>query len=177
MPGVKGPGGHDNHGHVDEPGHREGDRDLSVRGARDLPPFALGARRDARLRQPRMQVDRMRHDRRANDADREHERMPVGELRQHRMQKRHLPIDGRDEHFEEVGKPDRSDEGAYRQFDRPEAEPLQCHDRADDHAGDRHPGQERDLQQQRQPDGAAEEFGEIGRHRREASWIRTLRPG
>ena len=67
--------------------------------------------------------------------------MPVGQLRQHRMQKRHTPIDGRDEHFDDVGKPDRGDKAADRQFHRPEAEPLEQQDRTDGRPGDDHPDQ------------------------------------
>jgi len=49
-----------------------------------------------------MQVEGMWHHRRADDANREHEGLRAGDLRQYRMQSGGPPIDGRDEHFDEV---------------------------------------------------------------------------
>ena len=55
--------------------------DLLVGEAQHPAPLAVVAHRHARLRQAGMQIDRMRHDGGADDADREQQRLGVGELR------------------------------------------------------------------------------------------------
>ena len=63
------------------------------------------ADRHARLRQPGMQIDRVRHDRGADDADREQQRLGVGEFR-HDANDRPAgrPIDRRDEQLDQIAK-------------------------------------------------------------------------
>ena len=54
--------------------------------------------RHAGLRQPRMQINRVRHDCRADDTDREQKGLCVGQLRHEGMYGRRAPID-RDENI------------------------------------------------------------------------------
>ena len=80
------------------------------------------------------------------------------------MHCRRNPIDRSDEHLDEVTEADEANHAADDQLDRPEPEAFEhqyavSHDRRDDH-----PGEQRHLEQQREPDGAAEELGEVGRH-------------
>ena len=111
-----------------------------------------------------MQVDRMRHHRRADETDRERERTGVGNLRHDRMPRRRAPIDRCDEHLDQVAKPDDADEAADDQLDWPEAETFERQDAVGDDRRDDHSDDQRHLEQQREPDGAAEELGEISRH-------------
>ena len=71
---------HQYHRNVYEP--RNGQRgDHLVIGDADQPSFfGLVARRNTSLGQPRMQIDGMRHDRRADDPDSEHERLAISDL-------------------------------------------------------------------------------------------------
>ena len=106
----------------------------------------------------------MRHHGRADDADRKQQRACVRYLRQHRMQGRSAPINRCDEHLDEVAERNDGDQVSDDQLDRPEAEPLEHQDGVYDDAGNDHSIQKRDAKQQRQADGAAEEFRQIGCH-------------
>ena len=88
----------------------------------------------------------------------------IGDLRHDRMHGRRGPIDRRDEHLDEVAERDDADHAADDQLDRPEAEAFEHQDAVGHDRGDDHPGEQRHLKQQGEPDGAAEELGEIGRH-------------
>ncbi len=80
------------------------------------------------------------------------------------MDRRRNPIDRGNEHLDEVAKADQAHHAADDQLDRPEAEALEHQDAVGHDRGDDHAGEERHLEQQRQPDGAAEKLGKIGRH-------------
>ena len=118
----------------------------------------------ARLRETGMQIDRVRHDGSADDADRDQQCLGVGKSWNDRVIGRRAPIDRRDEHLDQVAKPDDADQTADDQFHRPEAAALDHQDGIGDDGGDPHTGDQRHLEQQRQADGAAEKFGEIGGH-------------
>ncbi len=77
------------------------------------------------------------------------------------------PVDRRDEHFGEIAKHDRHDERADDDLDRAKPAAFGHQDAVGDDRRDGHAGHKRDVQQERQPDSGAEEFGEIGRHRRD----------
>ena len=57
------------------PATRERDDDFLVGEAQHLAPLAVVAHRHARLGQAGMQIDRVRHDGGADDADREQQRL------------------------------------------------------------------------------------------------------
>ena len=160
---MKGRGRHHDHRHVDQPGDREREHDFDVGEAQQRAAFVVVARRGAVLGEAGMEIDRVRHHGRADDADRDRQRRSVGNLRQHRMQSRRTPVDRRDEHLGEIAKADRRHQAADDQFDRAEAAFEQQdaigHDPRHDHAGE-----QRNVEQKRQADRAADEFGEVGRH-------------
>ena len=103
---------HHHHRHIDQTGDRQSDDDLDVGEAQQLAALAVVARRRAILRQAGMQEDGVRHDRRADDADRDRQGAGVGKLRRDRTEARRAPIDRRDEHFDEIAKRDGGDQGA-----------------------------------------------------------------
>ena len=113
-----------------------------------------------------MQEDRVRHDRRADDADGDRQGAGVGQLRRDATEARRAPIDRRDEHLGEIAKRDGGDQGADDEFDRAKPASFEHQDAVGQHGGDAHAGEQRDMQQQRKANGAAEEFGKVGRHRR-----------
>ena len=115
-----------------------------------------------------MQEDRVRHDRRADDADRDRHRAGVRQSRNHAAQPRRGPIDRGDDHLDEIAKSDRGDERADDEFGRPEPAAFEHQDAVGEDRRDAHAGDERDMQQERKTDRAAEEFGEVGRHRRDS---------
>ena len=113
-----------------------------------------------------MQIDRVRHHRRTDHADREGQRMGVRQAGNHRADGDVGPIHRRDEHLREVADADDQHQGADRQFDRPEAAAVELQDGVGQGRDDDHSRHQRHMKQQRKADGAADEFGQIGRHRR-----------
>jgi len=71
---VERAGGHRHHRHIDEPRQGERDDHLAVGEAQQLAPLIVVTRRRAVLGQAGMEIDRMRHHRRADDADRDGQR-------------------------------------------------------------------------------------------------------
>ena len=82
---------HDDHRHIDEAGDPEGDEDLDVRVPHQEPPLAVVAPRRPVLGEPGMQEDRVRHDGRADDADRERHRAGVRQTGNHAAKPRRAP--------------------------------------------------------------------------------------
>ncbi len=111
-----------------------------------------------------MQIDGVRHDGCADDADGEQQRVAIGKLRQHRMQRCRAPIDRSDEHLDEVAKPDNANQATDDQLDGPEPGAFEHQDAVGYNRRDDHPCEERHLEQQGKPYGAAEKLGQIGRH-------------
>ena len=108
----------------------------------------------------------MRHDRRADDADRDRDGAGVRQQRNHAVQRRGAPVDRRDEHFGEVADRDGGDQRADDDLDRAKPPSLEHQNAVRQHGGDAHSDDQRDMEQQRETDRAAEELGEVGRHRR-----------
>ena len=113
-----------------------------------------------------MQEDCVRHDRRADDADGDRQGAGVGKPRRDRTEARRGPIDRRDEHFDEIANRDGGDQGADDQFGRTEPSSFEHQNAVGQNRRDAHAGEQRYVQDQGEADGAAEEFGQIGRHRR-----------
>ncbi len=88
-----------------------------------------------------MQIDRVRHDGGADDADCEQQSAGVGELRGNGAERRLPPIDRRDEHLDQVAERDDGDEAADDQFKGAEAAVLHHQDGIGDDRGDHHAGQ------------------------------------
>ena len=95
------------------------------------------------------------------------QRAGVRQARNHAAQPRRGPVDRRDDHLDEIAKRDRGDERADDELDRPEPAAIEHQDAVGEDGRDAHAGEERDMQQERETDRAAEEFGEVGRHRRD----------
>ena len=81
--------GHDQHGHVDEPGDRHRDHDVDLLEAEDAPALVGVGADDAALRERGVEVDDVRHDRRAEDAGGQQHALGVREAR------RQQALDGR----------------------------------------------------------------------------------
>ena len=92
--------------------------------------------------------------------------MLVGDLRHNGVNCCRRPIDGRDEHLDDVTEGDDRDETADDQLDRPESALAGHEYPIDDHSSDRHADQQGDVKEQRESDAGTDEFREIGRHRR-----------
>ena len=112
-----------------------------------------------------MQIHGVRHHGRADDADREQQRLRVGDLRRHHVHGSRPPVDRRDEHLDQVAERNDAHHRADDELDRPEAVTLQHQQRVGEDCGYDHAGEQRDVKQQRKTDGAAQEFGQVGRHR------------
>jgi hypothetical protein len=74
------------------------------------------------------------------------------------------PVHRGDEHFGEVAERNDGDHRADDELDRPEAETLEHEQAVGDNRGHYHAGEEREVEQQGKPDGAAQELRQIGRH-------------
>ena len=164
MAGMESARGHHHHRHVDEAGDRQRDKDFPIRDTHHGVFLIVIMGRYARLGQAGMQVDRVRHHRRTDNADRQQQRLGIGDFRHDRMISRRAPIHRRNEDLDQIAKPDNADQAADDQFDRPEAAALEQEDAIGDDRGDAHAVDQRHLEQQRQADRAAEKFGEIGGH-------------
>ena len=64
-------GGGDEHAHVDRTGGAHRHHNVGELEAEDVPLRFLGRADDAMLRERRMEIDHVRHDRRADDPDRQ----------------------------------------------------------------------------------------------------------
>ena len=94
------------------------------------------------------------------------QRLGVGDLRHDACASAAArPIDRRDEHLDQVAKRDHADQPPMISSIGRKPQPLEHQDAVGDDRGDDHAGEQRHVEQQRQADGAAEELGEIGRHR------------
>ena len=108
----------------------------------------------------------MRHDGRADNADRDRERAGVGQSRNDAAEPRRGPVDRGDDHLDEIAKGDRRNERADNELGRAKPAAFKHQEPVDEDGGDPHPGDERNVQEQREANRGAEEFGEVGRHRR-----------
>ena len=104
---------------------------------------------------PGMQENRVGHDGRADDPDRESHRAGVRQSWNHGPQPRCGPIDRGDDHFDEIAKGDRGDERTDDQFGRAESAALEHQDAIGEDARDAHARHQRDMQQERKADRAA----------------------
>ena len=93
--------------------------------------------------------------------------MPVGDARHHGVGQRRAPIRRRQHELDQVAQADQPDHPADDQLQRPEPAAIGQQQRIGDERRDRHADEQRHVQQQREPDGAAEELGEVRRHRRD----------
>src|SRR3984893_4011945 len=79
--------GHCHHRHVDETGKTERQHDLAVREPEQPPALSIGSSDDTILSEAGMQIDRVRHDRGADDADSEQDPLAVVEVQHDRMER------------------------------------------------------------------------------------------
>ncbi len=140
---------HHHHGHVDEAGDGKRDNDLAIGEVQHLSSFRVVPRRHARLRQAGMQIDRVRHDGGADDADRKQQRFSVGYTGRERVKCRGGPVDRSNEHLDQVTKADQAHQAADNQFDRPEAEAFKHQNAVGHDPSNGHPGKKRHLKQER----------------------------
>ena len=95
-----------------------------------------------------MQEDRVRHDRRADDADRDRHRAGVRQAWNHAAQPRRGPVDRGDDHLDEIAKSDGGDERADDQLDRAEPASIEHQEAVGEDGRDAHADDERDMQEQ-----------------------------
>ena len=72
-----------------------------------------------------MEIDRVRHDGRADDPDGQGDRIRVPQLRHHGMVGEQAPVRRADHQFDQITKTDRADEPGDDKLDRPEPARLQ----------------------------------------------------
>src|SRR5919197_1511177 len=120
---------------------------------------------DPVLEQRGVKVDHVRHDRCAEDSDREQHRLSPGELRHHRVVRDRAERRLRLEDLAEVADADEADDGGDRRLEGPEPEALEPEDREGGHAGDERGREEPDPEQEVEAERGAEDLGEVGRHR------------
>ena len=157
--------GNDEHRHVDQARDRHRDQHVDARVPVQRPRLVVVARDDAVLGQRGVQVDHVRHDRRAENADGEQYRLVALEVGDDRVLGDRPERRVGEPELSQVADADHGDERRDHSLERPEAEALQTEDQERDHAGQHSRRKERDSEQQLQPEGRAEELGEVGRHR------------
>ena len=111
-----------------------------------------------------MQVDDVRHDGRAEDADGEQDRLAPGELREDGVLRGQPQRRVRVEELAEVADADQQHHHGDHRLERAEAEALQAEDQEGGDARE-HGGREQgDAEQQMEADRRPEELGQVGRH-------------
>ena len=146
------------------PATTEGDQHLAVGVADDPAALGVGARRHAALRQAGVQVDRVRHHGRADNADRQRDAVRAGKLRHHGVERESVPVGRRDEQLDHVADGNDADERGDHHLDRAKAAALQQQQDVGQRKGDQQTGEQRQAEQQTEADGGAEQFREVGRH-------------
>ncbi len=111
-----------------------------------------------------MQVERVRHDGRADDSDRESDGRPVTQLRDDGVKKRCLPVRRRDYEFPQIAEADDCDERGDQQFEWPETPLVERQDYKRHHSGNAHTTQQRDVKQQGDAQSTTEELRNVGCH-------------
>ena len=112
-----------------------------------------------------MQIDDVRHDRRAEDADSEEDRLRALELGEDGVLRDREERRVRVEHLDDVAEADHADHCGDRGFERPEPETLQPEDPEGRDRGEDRGREEVDAEEEVEPERGAEELGEVGRHR------------
>ena len=161
--------GDDEHGNVDQAGDRHRDQHVDPRVAVEGPSLVVVLRDDPVLRQRGVQVDHMRHHRRADDADGEQHGLVALEVGNDRMLRHGSERRMRQPQLAEVADADHGDERRDHGFERAEAEALQSEDQERDHARQHRGREKRDPKQQLQAERGTEELREVGRHRNQLS--------
>src|SRR6267142_2617012 len=112
-----------------------------------------------------MQVERMRHDCRADDSDGERDGGSITQFRYHGVKECGAPVRRRGYELTQTAEADDANEGADYQFERTEASLVELQDRKGYRSGKHQTTQQRDMKQQGHPKGTAEEFCNVSRHR------------
>ena len=121
---------------------------------------------DAVLRQRRVQVDHVRHHRRAEDADREQYRLAARRTAGTIACLATAPKSGcANDELGDIAGADHADERGDHGLEGPKPQPLQPEDRERRDRGEHRRREQADAEQQVEPDRGAEELGEVGRHR------------
>ncbi len=152
------------HAHVDQPGDDHGDDHVDALEAEEALLLARVLPHDAALRQRRVEVDHVRHHRRAEDPGGEQHALRAVEARD---QTRRRPGRARPgvEHLEGEAREDHADEAGDHRLELPEALGLERKDPERRHAGDEACREERDAEQEVEAERGADELGEVGGHR------------
>ena len=112
-----------------------------------------------------MEIDHVRHHRRAEDPDREQDRLAARELRHEGVLGHGAERRLRVEELAEVAEADHSHDRRDHRLERPEAEALQAEDQEGRDGGDQRRREECDPEQEMEAERGAEELREVGRHR------------
>ena len=123
------------HREIDQAGNRHREHDVDPRVAVEATRLAVVARDDAVLGERRVQVDHVRHHRRAEDPDREQHRVAARELRLEHVHRDRPKGWVRVVELGQIAGPDRTDEAGDHRFEGPQPEPLQAQDRERGDAG------------------------------------------
>ena len=153
------------HRQIDQPGEPERDEHIHALEPEHAPPLALVAHRSAALRERRVEVDGMRHDRRADDADGEIDRRTAREMRDERVAERRRRRRPDLERLVQEAEEDEAEKRGDRELEAPVAVALQLEDGERDGAGHEPGRQQRDVEEEVEPERRAEELRNVGRHR------------
>ena len=155
--------GHDQNGGIDQESEVEGQaRVEKIEAQRGFQ--ACGRPVDgARLHERGMQVKVVRHDGRAQHADRDVKHLAVLQDRGpgHKAARNAEEVGPRQNDFDQVAKPDRADERDHDRFEIAEALLLQVEDRQDVERRQANAPKQRNMKEQVQRDGGADDLGQI----------------
>ncbi len=89
-----------------------------------------------------MKIERVWHDRRADDPNGQRDRRPIMQLRDDGVEESRVPVRWRDYEFPQIAEANYRDERCDRQLERTETSLVQVQDRKSHHAGNAQPGQQ-----------------------------------
>ena len=157
----KSAGGDDHHREVDHARERERDHDVDLLEAEDLLLLLVVAADDPPLGQRRVQVDDVRHHRRADDPGGEQDALGAGEAGDEEVLGDFAAVGVGVEELEDEGGDDDADQGGDPRLQPAEAHLLQGEDREGAGAGDQPGREERDAEEQVEAERGADHLGDV----------------
>ncbi len=156
--------GGDEHAHVHDAGETHRDHDVDPLEAGDPLLRPLGRAHEAVLGERRVQVDHVRHHRRAEDSDCEEDALRPVEAGHEEAVPDSRRLRMGHEHLEREGDDDDPDQARDHRLEPPEALRLQGEDPERGDAGQERGREEGKPEQELEPDRSAHELREVGRH-------------
>lgn len=160
-------GSHREHGQVDEARERHGQTDVQATGTKQPAQRCRRVLLGVSPAQSRMQVDDVGHDGRAEDAGGEVDGMGVGKARHRHSRDNGHRLGMAEQELGDVAHRDSAEHAADDEFERLKAAALEGEQQPAERRGAQGSFQEGHPEQELEPQGGADELGQVGRDRQD----------